>query len=240
MLGEGGTSRPLMDVAARVHGRADGSGAARRSACEWRHSRVGHAGYRLGSDTKAVPCGPTLTDDEGSIQTVAEGGAARAPQLRRGRSSVQRCPCAWGFPSLLMELSAQVTSSIGLSLDGGAPGTPGACITLPPAPTPCTLTLRGGFSVLDSQQNRLHDRAIELGFTDLGGYLQARCQQQASPAQLASELATTAKVVRRLLDQVGITASARQVTAARGGAPPPTITSLHEPRSWASRRCGRT
>ena len=45
-------------------------------------------------------------------------------------------------------------------------------------------------------------------------YLQARCRQQVSPAQLASELATTTELVRRLLDQAGITPSPRQVTAA--------------------------
>jgi len=43
----------------------------------------------------------------------------------------------------------------------------------------------------------------------------ARCQQQASPAQLASELDTTTTLVGRLLDQAGITAPPRQVTAAR-------------------------
>jgi hypothetical protein len=94
------------------------------------------------------------------------------------------------------------------------PGTPSACITPPAAPTPRTLTLRGGFTVRDSQQRRLHDRARTLGFADLGSYLQARCRQQASPAQLASELGTTITVVRHLLDQAGITPSVRQVTAA--------------------------
>src|SRR6266542_2074869 len=80
------------------------------------------------------------------------------------------------------------TSSIGISLSGGAPGTPSACITPRPAPTPGTLTLRDGFTVLDPQQ--------------------------ASPAQLASELGTTTTVVRHLLDQAGISPSPRRVTAA--------------------------
>jgi hypothetical protein len=96
-----------------------------------------------------------------------------------------------------------------------APGTPGACITPPPAQTPCILTLRGGFAVLDQPQRRLHDHARAQGFTDLASYLQARCQQHASPAQLASELATTPTVVRRLLDQAGIIPSPRRVTGAR-------------------------
>ncbi len=52
------------------------------------------------------------------------------------------------------------------------------------------------------------------GFTDLHSYLAARARQQASPAQLASELRATTKVVRRLLDQAGFAPSPRQVTAA--------------------------
>src|SRR6266581_3969971 len=106
------------------------------------------------------------------------------------------------------------TSSIGISRSGGAPGTPGACITPPPAPLPRTLTLKGGFTVLDSDQRRLQDHAHGQGYSDLASYLQARAQQQASPAQLASELGTTPTVVRHLLDQAGITPPPRQVTAA--------------------------
>jgi len=77
------------------------------------------------------------------------------------------------------------------------------------------LTLRGGFAVLDSQQRRLHRRAHAQGQADLASYLQVRCQQQASPAQLARELDTTTTVVRHLLDQAGIIPSPRRVTAAR-------------------------
>src|SRR6266542_3335963 len=106
------------------------------------------------------------------------------------------------------------TSSIGISLSGGAPGTPSACITPRPAPTPGTLTLRDGFTVLDPQQRRLSDQARAEGFAGLASYLQARCRQQASPAQLASELGTTTTVVRHLLDQAGISPSPRRVTAA--------------------------
>ena len=84
----------------------------------------------------------------------------------------------------------------------------------PPAPTPRTLTLKGGFTVLDSDQRRLHQHADAQGHSDLGSYLLARAQQQGSPAQLARELHTTTTVVRHLLDQAGITPSPRQVTAA--------------------------
>jgi len=95
------------------------------------------------------------------------------------------------------------------------PGTPGACITPPPAPLPRTLTLQGGFTVLDSDQRRLDRHAHAQGSSDLASYLLARVQQQASPAQLASELGTTPTVVRRLLDTAGITPPPRRVTAAR-------------------------
>jgi hypothetical protein len=65
------------------------------------------------------------------------------------------------------------------------------------------------------QQRRLHEHARAQRFADLGSYLRARCQQHASPAQLASELHTTTTVVRRMLDTAGITPPPRQVTAAR-------------------------
>jgi hypothetical protein len=95
-----------------------------------------------------------------------------------------------------------------------APGTPSACITPQAAPTPRTLTLRGGFTVLDSQQQCLHRHAHAQGYSDLASYLLARVQQQASPAQLASELATTTTAVRHALETVGITPSPRRETAA--------------------------
>ncbi|HEY5985973.1 MAG TPA: hypothetical protein VIV12_06240 [Streptosporangiaceae bacterium] len=80
---------------------------------------------------------------------------------------------------------------------------------------PRTLTLKGGFTILDSDQRRLHRHAYAQGYSDLASYLQARCRQQASPARLASELGTTTTtVVRRLLDTAGITPSPRPVTAA--------------------------
>jgi hypothetical protein len=109
---------------------------------------------------------------------------------------------------------AQVTSAMRISRSGGAPGTPSACITPPAAQTPRSLSISGGFAVLDQPQRRLHDHARAQGFADLGSYLQARCQQEASPVQLASELGTTTMVVRRLLDTAGVTPSPRRVTAA--------------------------
>jgi AraC-like DNA-binding protein len=102
-----------------------------------------------------------------------------------------------------------------VSRSGGAPGTPGAWITPPPAPSAPRLSISGGFTVLDSQQRRLHRHAHAQGHSDLASYLLARAQQQASPAQLASELGTTTTtVVRHLLDTAGITPPPRRVTAA--------------------------
>jgi hypothetical protein len=119
------------------------------------------------------------------------------------------------FPPLLMEPSPQALQRCGSPGVVGRPGTPGACITPPPAQTPRTLTLKGGFTVLDSDQRRLDRHAHAQGYSDLGSYLQARAQQQTSPAQLASELGTTTTVVRHLLDMAGITPSPRRVAAAR-------------------------
>jgi hypothetical protein len=70
--------------------------------------------------------------------------------------------------------------------------------------TPRRLVLSGGFTIIDGQQRRLHDRARSLGFPDLHSYLVARCQDDASLSQLAGELDTTVDIVRRLLTQAGI------------------------------------
>src|SRR6266700_6026509 len=109
---------------------------------------------------------------------------------RRDASRSRRCLCAWSRTITNRVVNADALMGAGLP-EWWAPGTPGACIAPPPAPSPrtLTLTLTGGFTVLDSQQRRLHDRARLRGYSDLHGYLLARAQQQASPAQLASELA---------------------------------------------------
>jgi hypothetical protein len=69
---------------------------------------------------------------------------------------------------------------------------------------------QGGFTVLDSQQRRLDRHAHAQGYSDsdLASYLRARSQQQASPAQLASDLGTTT-TVRDRLDQHGLPAGGR-------------------------------
>ena len=77
------------------------------------------------------------------------------------------------------------------------------------------LIVSGGFTVIDGQQRRLHDHANTLGFSDLHSYLEARCRDDASLAQLAGELDTTVHVVWSLLDQAGIHRSPRPARSAR-------------------------
>lgn len=69
---------------------------------------------------------------------------------------------------------------------------------------PRRLAIKGSFAVLEPQQRRFHDHAYTLGFPDLGSYLLARSQQDATLAQLADELDTTVEVIGRLLVQAGI------------------------------------
>jgi len=80
---------------------------------------------------------------------------------------------------------------------------------------PRRLVLKGGFTVVDRQQRRLHDRAHTLGFPDLHSYLVARSQSDASLTQLASELHTTIDVIRRLLAEAGIHRSSPKIRGAR-------------------------
>ena len=97
----------------------------------------------------------------------------------------------------------------------GGPGTPSAWLTPPAAPLHRRLRIKDGFTVVDSQQRRLHDRAQALGFVDLRSYLAARCGDDASLTQLASELHTTRDVIRRRIDQAGIQRSSPKVRSAR-------------------------
>jgi AraC-like DNA-binding protein len=114
-----------------------------------------------------------------------------------------------------MRASSQMSSSVEVSRSGGAPGTPSAWATPQAAPAHRRLRISGGFTVLDRQQRRLHDRAHTLGFTDLDRYLVARCQHDASLAQLAGELGTTIDVIRRLIGEAGIHRTLPKVRSAR-------------------------
>ncbi len=69
--------------------------------------------------------------------------------------------------------------------------------------------------VVDGQQRRLQDRAIELGFTDLRAYV-AACSQQQSLGQLARELTTTTTVISSLLDQAGLAPPPQPELSAQG------------------------
>src|SRR6266511_4718949 len=113
--------------------------------------------------------------------------ASTIPPAQRSRAF----PCAWASRPTVVRSFLQVTSAIRFSRGGGPPGTPGACITPSAAVTRRRLSLSGGFAVLDGDQRRFHSHAHAQGHSDLASYLGARCQQQASPAQLASELDTT-------------------------------------------------
>jgi DNA-binding NtrC family response regulator len=88
-------------------------------------------------------------------------------------------------------------------------------VTPQAAPWRGCLRIQGRFAVVDRQQRRLHGRAHTLGFPDLHSYLVARCQQDASLTQLASELHTTRDVVCRLIDEASIDRSSSKVRSAR-------------------------
>jgi hypothetical protein len=67
-------------------------------------------------------------------------------------------------------------------------GTGNARANPQPAETPRRLLIEGGFAVAGSRDRRLEDRAGALGFDDLRGYLQARCDAGASIPRIAAEL----------------------------------------------------
>src|SRR6266545_8250355 len=117
------------------------------------------------------------------------------------RAALSMLPMCVGAPHRPMRSSLQVTSAVGISRSGGAPGTPSAWETPPAARLPRRLVLKGGFTVIDRQQRRLHNRAHTLGFPDLHSYLVARSQPDASLTQLAGELHTTIDVIGRLIGE---------------------------------------
>src|SRR6266536_3573173 len=96
------------------------------------------------------------------------------------------------------------TSSIGISRSGGAPGTPGACITPPPAPTSRQLVILGGFRVDDGHGRRLERQARRLGFHDLRSMLQARCDSGLSIPGLAEELGVSQWTITKAMTTLEI------------------------------------
>jgi hypothetical protein len=79
-----------------------------------------------------------------------------------------------------------------------------------PAETPRRLVLRGGFVVDGGSDRRLEERARILGFGDLRGYLQARCDTGCSVPQLAAELGVRDWQVGAALARFGVRLAPRR------------------------------
>jgi AraC-like DNA-binding protein len=86
-----------------------------------------------------------------------------------------------------------------VSRSGGAPGTPSAWETPPPARLPRRLTIKGGFRVDGGHHRQLDQQARRLGFADLRACLQALLEDGWSVPQLAAHLATTQAAIRRAI-----------------------------------------
>jgi AraC-like DNA-binding protein len=84
------------------------------------------------------------------------------------------------------------------------PGTTKAWATPQPAETPRQLVLHGGFVVDDGRVRRLERQARRLGFADLRGYLQTRCDTGHSVPQLARELGESEWTVSQAITTLGI------------------------------------
>jgi AraC-like DNA-binding protein len=83
-------------------------------------------------------------------------------------------------------------------------GTGNAWANPRPAETPHRLVLSGGFVVDDGRDRRLDERARVLGFDDLRGYLQDRCDAGYSVPQLAAELGMSDWQVQAALARSGV------------------------------------
>jgi hypothetical protein len=81
----------------------------------------------------------------------------------------------------------------------GAPGTPSAWETAPPARSPRRLTITGDFRVDGGHHHQLDEQARRLGFADLRGCLQALLDEGWSVPQLAVHLDTTQPAIRRAI-----------------------------------------
>ena len=83
-------------------------------------------------------------------------------------------------------------------------GTGSAWATPRPAETGHRLILEGGFVVDDGRDRRLDERARVLGFDDLRGYLQARCDAGFSIPRIATELGVGNWQVQAALARSGV------------------------------------
>jgi hypothetical protein len=96
-----------------------------------------------------------------------------------------------------------------------APGTTKGWVTPRPVETARQLVIRGGFVVDDGRVRRLEQRARQLGFTDLRGYLQTRCDAGYSVPALAQELAVPQWTITQTLAALGIVLAPRPQRLAR-------------------------
>jgi hypothetical protein len=83
-------------------------------------------------------------------------------------------------------------------------GTGNAWANPQPAEIGHRLLLKGGFFVGGGHDRRLEERVALLGFEDLRGYLQARCDDGASVPRIASELGVSDCQVRTALARSGV------------------------------------
>src|SRR6266540_283788 len=96
-----------------------------------------------------------------------------------------------------------------------APGTTKGWVTLRPVETPRQLVIQGGFVVDDGRVRRQEQHARQLGFTDLRGYLQTRCDAGYSVPALAQELAVSQWTIAQTLATLGIVLAPRPQRLAR-------------------------
>jgi hypothetical protein len=90
-----------------------------------------------------------------------------------------------------------------------AGGTGNAWASPQAAETPRRLVLGGGFGVDGGHHRHLEERAHALGFEDLRGYLQARCDDGASVPGIATELGVRDWQVQAALTQSGVRLASR-------------------------------
>jgi len=84
------------------------------------------------------------------------------------------------------------------------PGTTKAWVTPRPVATPRQLVIHGGFLVDGGRVRRLQRRVGQLGFDDLRGYLQTRCDTGHSVPQLAQELGESEWTITQAITTLGV------------------------------------
>src|SRR6266545_3732444 len=85
------------------------------------------------------------------------------------------------------------------------PGTTKGWVTPRPAATPRQLVVHGGFVVDDGRTRRLEQHARRIGFADLRGFLQTRCDHGYSVPAFAHELGVSEWTVLQALATLDIT-----------------------------------